>query len=190
MLPPPLQARWDALAGRERLLLLLAAAMAMAAALWWLALAPALATLRAADAQHRVLDAQLQQMQSLQAQATALQSQPKLGGEDAQRTLDALLKQKLGASAQMSVVGDRASITLKGANADALAQWLTQARINARAVPSEVRLVRSTAAGPGSTAPGPGGSVPAPGAAAGAAAGAGAGNAVWDGTLVLNLPPR
>lgn len=181
MLPPPLQARWDALAGRERLFLLLAVSVVVAAALWWLALAPALATLRAADGQHRQLDGQLQQMRSLQAQATALQSQPKLGGEDAQRTLDALLKQKLGASAQMSVVGDRASITLKGANADALAQWLTQARINARAVPSEVRLVRSGGGVVG--AGGPGG----PGLSAGAA---GAVNAVWDGTLVLNLPAR
>ena len=176
ILSPQLQARWDALAGRERVFLLLAATVVAAAALWWLALAPALATLRAADAQHRVLDAQLQQMRSLQAQATALQSQPKLGGDDAQRTLDALLKQKLGASAQMSVAGDRASITLKGANADALAQWLTQARINARAVPSEVRLVRSAMSGSGSAAPG--------------AAASGAGNAVWDGTLVLNLPAR
>ena len=170
MLPPPLQARWDALAGRERLLVLLAAAVVLLAALWWLALAPALATLRAADAQHRLLDAQLQQIRTLQAQATALQAQPKLGGDDAQRTLDALLKQKLGASAQMSVIGDRASVTLKGASADALAQWLTQARINARAVPTEVRLVR--------------------GAAAGAGAVAGGSNAVWDGTLVLNLPAR
>ena len=185
MLPPPLQARWDALAGRERLLLLLAAAMAMAAALWWLALAPALATLRAADAQHRVLDAQLQQMQSMQAQATALQSQPKLGFDDAQRTLEALLKQKLGASAQMSVVGDRASVTLNGANADALAQWLTQARINARAVPSEVRLVRSATPSPGSATSGAGTAARGTGSAASAP-----GNAVWDGTLVLNLPAR
>ena len=176
MLPPPLQARWDALAGRERLLVLLAAAVVVLAALWWLALAPALATLRAADAQHRLLDAQLQQMRSLQAQATALQAQPRLGGDDAQRTLDALLKQKLGASAQMSVIGDRASVTLKGASADALAQWLTQARINARAVPAEVRLVRAAVTGPG--------------AGPGAGAATGGGNAVWDGTLVLNLPAR
>lgn len=164
MLPPPLQARWDALAGRERLLTLLAVAVVALAALWWLALAPALATLGAADAQHRLLDGQLQQMRSLQAQATALQAQPRLAGDDAQRTLEALLKQKLGASAQMSVIGDRASVTLKGANADALAQWLTQARINARAVPTEVRLVRSPATS--------------------------GVNAVWDGTLVLNLPAR
>jgi general secretion pathway protein M len=178
MLPPQLQARWDALAGRERLLVLLATAVVLLAALWWLALAPALATLRAADAQHRLLDAQLQQMRSLQAQATALQAQPRLGGDDAQRTLDALLKQKLGASAQMSVIGDRASVTLKGASADALAQWLTQARINARAVPVEVRLVRSAVAGAGT------------GAGPGAGAATGGVNAVWDGTLVLSLPAR
>ncbi len=176
MLPPPLQARWDALAGREQLLLSLATALVVLAVLWWLALAPALATLRAADAQHRLLDAQLQQMRSLQAQATSLQAQPRLAGDDAQRTLDALLKQKLGATAQMSVIGDRASVTLKGASADALAQWLTQARINARAVPTEVRLVR--------------GSVPSAGAGSGAGAGVSGVNAVWDGTLVLNLPAR
>ena len=184
-LPPNFQARWDALAGRERLLLLLAATVVVAAALWWLALAPALATLRAADLQHRQLDAQLQQMQSMQAQATALQSQPKLGFDDAQRTLEALLKQKLGASAQMSVVGDRASVTLKGANADALAQWLTQARINARAVPSEVRLVRSATPSPGSAMSGAGTAAASSGGVASVS-----GNAVWDGTLVLNLPAR
>ena len=184
-LPANFQARWDALAGRERLLLLLAATVVVAAALWWLALAPALATLRAADLQHRQLDAQLQQMQSMQAQATALQSQPKLGFDDAQRTLEALLKQKLGASAQMSVVGDRASVTLKGASADALAQWLTQARINARAVPSEVRLVRSATPSPGSATSGAGTAARGTGSAASAP-----GNAVWDGTLVLNLPAR
>ena len=169
--PARASAPWGWAASGALLGLLLAGAVVAAAALWWLALAPALATLRAADAQHRQLDAQLQQMRSLQTQAAALQSQPKLGFDDAQRTLEALLKQKLGASAQMSVIGDRASITLKGANADALAQWLTQARINARAVPSEVRLVRSAAPGAG-------------------AAASGAGNAVWDGTLVLNLPAR
>ena len=166
-----LKARWDALAGRERRLAMLAAMVVAAALLWWLALAPALATLRAAEVAHRLLDAQLQQMRSLQAQATALQAQPKLAGDEAERTLDALLKQKLAATAQMVVVGERATVTLKGAGADALAQWLTQARINARAVPTEVKLVRSTASNPGSKGPN-------------------AGNTAWDGTLVLSLPAR
>lgn len=164
------QSRWNALAGRERNLLWVAALIVMGAVLWWLALAPALATLRAADAQHQKLDAQLQQMLSLQAQARALQTQPRLTGDDAQRTLAALLKQTLPGTAQMSVVGDRATVTLKGAGADALAQWITQARINARAIPSEVRLVRSganSAANPAINR-----------------------SVTWDGTMVLTLPAR
>ncbi len=164
------QSRWNSLASRERNLLLVAAVIVAAAALWWLALAPALTTLRAVDVQHQKLDAQLQQMQSLQAQAKALQTQPKLTGEDAQRTLAALLKQTLPGTAQMSVVGDRVTVTLKGATADSLAQWVTQARINARAIPSEVRLARSGANS--------------------AASPANNRTVAWDGTLVLTLPAR
>ena len=164
------QARWNALASRERNMLLAAAVIVAGALLWWIALAPALATLRAAEGQHQKLDAQLQQMQVLQVEAMALQSQPKLTVDDAQRTLAALLKQTLPGTAQMSVVGDRATVTFKGAGADALAQWITQARINARAIPSEVRLVRSAANSTG--APPVNRSV------------------AWDGTLVLTLPAR
>lgn len=178
-----LQARWNALAGRERRMLLAAAAVVAGAVLWWLALAPALATLRAAQAQHLALDAQLQRMQGLQSQARALQSQPKMSGDDAQRMLAALLKQTLPGTAQMSVTGDRATVTLKGASADALAQWITQARINAKAIPAEVRLVRSVSAGTGTGAgAGLGGAV--------ASASAGSRAAAWDGTVVLTLPAR
>jgi hypothetical protein len=48
------------------------------ALLWWIALAPALRTLAAAPAEHAQLDAQLQQMATLQNRAKALQSQPRL----------------------------------------------------------------------------------------------------------------
>ena len=63
--------------------------------------------------------------------------------------------------------GDRATVTFKGAPAEALAQWLNQARSTARAVPLEARLVQSAA--------------PANAAAAAVR---------WDGTLVLALPPQ
>ena len=46
----------------------------------------------------------------------------------------------------MTVMGERVTVTLKGVSADALAQWLVQARLNARALPSEAHWVRS---GPG-----------------------------------------
>ena len=154
-----LQARWRATSAREQRLLLAALALVVGAAVWWLALAPALATLRSAEAQHRALDAQWQQMQALQTQAKALQAQPPLAAGEARRLLEASVK-SLGPAAQITVVGERATVTIKGISADALAQWLVQARLNARVLPDEAHLLR---AGP-STGP-----------------------ATWDGTLVLNL---
>ncbi len=159
-----LQARWRALDAREQTLLGSAAVLIGLALLWWLLIAPPLQTLRQADAQQRSLNAQLQKMQALQAQAQALISQPKINREDALRALETSVKQRLGASAQINTVGDRATVTLRNTPADALSQWLTQARVNARAIPAEVRLTRNT------STPG--------------------GLAAWDGTLVLALPAQ
>lgn len=140
-----LQARWRALARREQQLVLAALALLLVAGLWWLALAPALATLRSAESQQRLLDAQLQQMQRLQAQASTLQAQPRLAVADARRLLEASVQQQFGATAQLALVGERVTLTLKGATADALAQWLAQVRLNVRLLPEEARLQRSAA---------------------------------------------
>lgn len=153
---------WARIAPREKKLIRLAAGLLLAALLWLLILAPALATLRSADAQAKALDVQLQRMRALQAQAAALQKQTPLGFDDALRALTSATKQSLGASAQLIVAGDRATVTVKAASADALAQWLAQARINARSVPLEARLVRTTA----------------PEAA------------TWNGVLIMGLPQR
>ncbi|WP_422843957.1 type II secretion system protein GspM [Acidovorax sp. M2(2025)] len=174
-----LRARWQALAPREQTLVLAAASVVGLALLWWVALAPALGTLRAAPARHAELDAQLQHMQSLRAEAQQLQSAPRSARGDAAGALRSALTQRLGNTAQLHLAGDRATVTLKGAPADALGQWLAQARSNARTVPVEARLTRSTAAAP-------------TGAAANAAPVLGTPAAAmprWDGTLVLALPP-
>jgi general secretion pathway protein M len=141
-LPPRLQAHWLHISRREQQLVLGALALLLLALLWWLGLAPALATLRSVEKQRPLLDAQWQQMQRLQAQAQTLQAQPRLAVDDAQALLEAAMK-PLGASAQWTLSGERVSVTLHGAPADALAQWLAQARLNARAVPGEARLVRN-----------------------------------------------
>lgn len=159
-----LQARWRLLARREQRLLLAALALVLLALLWSVTLAPALATLKAAQQQRGVLDAQWQQMQRLQAQAKVLQAQPPLTFADARRLLEASVK-PLGATAQLVVTGERVTLNFKAISADALAQWLAQARLNARAVPSEARLVRGAAV-------------------AGSAPGG------WNGTLVLSLSAR
>ena len=138
------QARWRATSPREQRLLLVAFALVLGALLWWVALAPALATLKGAETRQRVLDAQWQQMQRLQVQAQALQAQPPLAPAVARGLLEASLK-TLGDTAQLSVTGERVTVTLKATSADALAQWLAQVRLNVRTAPSEARLVRNAA---------------------------------------------
>ena len=196
-----LRARWNAwwkeLGARERQLVMAAGALVLLALLWWVCLAPALRTLASAPAAHAQLDVQLQQMVTLQAQARALQAQPRVNRDDALRSLESTVKQGLGANAQMQVAGGSAGdgvlVTLGGTPPDALVQWLSQARSNARAVPREVHLTRSQvsvarpiaftpASAPGAMP----GTVPAPAAAA-----SGPTRARWDGTLVMSLPaPR
>ena len=171
----PLQARWTTLEPREQALIRGAAGVIALAVLWWICIAPALSVLRQAEAQQRLVNAQLQKIQSLQAQALALQSQPKISHDDALRALETSVKQRLGTSAQFNIVGDRATVTLRNTPADALAQWLAQARVNAHAIPDEVRLVRAAP-------PGAAGAVNAPAIPSAAAA--------WDGTVVLSLPAQ
>jgi general secretion pathway protein M len=171
MKSPPLlqllQPHWANLAPRERRSLLAALALVALALVWWLALGPALQTLRDADAQHRSLDAQLQSMRRMQAEVQSLQGQNALGFDEALRSVQSSAKTDLSGTAQINVLGERVSVTLKNTPADALARWLAQVRINARALPTEAKLVRSPASTAANTAP------PA-----------------WDGSLVLALPKR
>ena len=172
----PLRTHWQALAPREQTLVLAAGGLIALALLWWLAVAPALATLRTAPARHAQLDAQLQHMHRLRAEAQQLQAAPATGRGDAAGALRTALAQRLGNTAQLNMVGDRATITLKGAPADALGQWLAQARSNARAAPVEARLTRSTSAPTAGAPPALLGNAPPE-------------MPRWDGTLVLALPP-
>jgi general secretion pathway protein M len=142
-----LRARWQALAPREQALVAAAGVLVALALLWWIALGPALGTLRSAEEQHRTLDAQLLHMRRLQAQARAMQSQPRQGQEESLRQLEAAIRQQLGLSARYAIAGDRVTVTLANTPAAALAQWLAQVRTNARAIPGEARLTRNAAGG-------------------------------------------
>lgn len=145
MIQSELARKWGLLAPREQQLVAAAVALVLAALLWWLLLAPPLAVMRAAQAQHRALDGQLQRMLGLQAQAKALQSQPRQTLEETTRVLEATVREKLGATARINIAGERVTVSLTGASPDALGQWLTQARTNARALPAEARLTRNAA---------------------------------------------
>jgi general secretion pathway protein M len=137
-----LRQHWAQSSAREKALLRAGAALVGVALLWWVAISPALRTLRDAQTQSPALQAQMQTMLQLQARATALQSQPKLAATDNKALLDAALP-TLGTTARMTVSGKRATITLDGSSADVLAQWLTQVRLNAHARPIEMHLTQS-----------------------------------------------
>jgi general secretion pathway protein M len=142
-----LRTRWAGLAPREQALVLAAAAVVLLALLWWVALGPALATLRTADEQHRLLDRQVQQMRRLQAQAKAMQAQPRQNADESMRQLETAIREQLGVSARYSIAAERVTVTLTNTPAPALAQWLTQVRSNARAIPGEAKLTRNAAGG-------------------------------------------
>jgi general secretion pathway protein M len=142
-----LRARWALLAPREQALVAAAAALVAIALVWWVFFAPALATLRTAGEQHRALDVQLQQMRRLQSQAKAMQSQPKQSTEESMRQLEEAIRQQLGVAARYSIAGDRVTVTLTNTPAAALAQWLSQVRANAHAIPGEARLTRNATGG-------------------------------------------
>ena len=212
----PLRARWALMSPRERYLSTLAASAVGILLVWAVALAPALKSLQKSEAQRLVLDSQMQQMLALQAEARQLAAQPKIGRDAALRALRESVA-ALGSGAQMQSSGERAIVTLQGVPAATVAAWLGQARTDARAIPVEVRLVRSPVRAAGaatgaSTANASRGTPPQrpavqlpagmpvppgssevmqntpPAAATAATAGPAANDARWDGTVVLVLP--
>ncbi len=137
------------LSARERRMVLAAAAIVGLGLLWWVAIAPAWQTLRAAPARHAALDAQLARMQQLAQQAEALRAQSSAaapGRDDALRALEAATA-GLGGNAQINVIGERATLALRQTDPAALAQWLQQVRSNARLLPVESQLTRDAASG-------------------------------------------
>lgn len=148
----PLRQRWSALAQREQNLLLIAASVVLLALLWWVALAPALHSLRTAPARHAAAERQLQTMLQMQAQAELLRQQPQGNSADASTQLEQSLKTELGTSAQLQWLGNRAQVSLSNAAAPALARWLAQVRDNSHASVAEMKLNRNLGEGVDSAA--------------------------------------
>ena len=140
----PLRLRWQQLGLRERQLLGAAGLVILAAVVWTASLAPSLKLLKTHETQRSVLDRQLSDMRALQAQAQTLQAQPLINAAESARLLTQFTQQQLGKSATVTVNGDRATVTLQATPAQALAQWLAQARLQARSVPLEARLNSAT----------------------------------------------
>ncbi len=155
--------RWQALSPREqRGLSLLGASLALLV-FGSIAIAPALNTLRDSDNRRAQIGQQLAHMRALQVQARALQTRTPISRDEALRHLQSLTP---SAQMQLTVQGDRVAVQLKAVPAATLAHWLSQARIQAQAMPLEVRLTRGNSPTAHNAAP------------------------VWEGSLVLSLPHR
>lgn len=128
---------WAARSRRERILLLTAAAVLLLTLGVQLAILPAWHRLQTAPQEHAQLDAQWQRMQALKAQSADLlrQSRRQFDESALRGSLGGL-----GETAQLSISDARAELRLQGAQPQALADWLLQARTQAGVVVREARL--------------------------------------------------
>jgi len=137
-----MRARWKALSPRDRSALLVMAVLLTGLLLWLLAIRPAWRTVRDAPAQMAQVEMQLQQMQRLADEARSLRGAAPVSSTQAAAALRAATE-RLGPGARISIVGDRATLTLATAiPTDALRGWLAEARSAARARPVDVTLTR------------------------------------------------
>ena len=134
--------RWRALAPRERGLVLLAGSLLGAALLWWVALAPAWRSMRAAPAQIEALDLQLLDMRRLAAETRELRAQPPLPAAQAQAALTSAA-QRLGDKARLSLQGERAVLQITHLSGEQLGAWLAEVRTSARAQAVDAQLSRT-----------------------------------------------
>jgi general secretion pathway protein M len=137
-----LAARWWQLTRRDRQAALLALTLIGLVVVWFIAIGPALSTLKTAPSQLDALDAQLQQMQRLAVESRELRATPPVTIAQATSALQSATA-RLGNTGRLSILGDRATLTLNSCSGEALRNWLTEARVAARVRPTEMQLTRA-----------------------------------------------
>jgi general secretion pathway protein M len=130
--------------------------------LWFLNISPALQTYQQAPLQLAKLEQQSETLKALQLQALALQKAPRIKAQDASAALPQILANTLGSGAKLNVEATRATLQMTSVSAEALAQFLEEARNQAHALPTEAHLQKFKAGTQG----------------------------MWRGTLILNLPSQ
>ena len=134
-------AAWRSRTARERQAISLGALALGVLLVWSVAVQPALRTLREAPVKLDRLDAELAQMQRLAVESRALRATPPVAPSEATAALQAATV-RLGAAGKLALQGDRATLTLTGADGPRLQAWLAEARRAARARPIEAQLIR------------------------------------------------
>lgn len=137
----PLQARWQTLTPREKNLVAVMLAAVAVLLLWWVAVRPVWRTCREVPPQAELMETQWLQMQRLATEAQQLKGQTPITLAQATEALQAAT-QRMGDAGQLSVVADRATLTVKSASPEQLRAWLGEARQGARTRPTELQLQR------------------------------------------------
>ncbi|MEY4753978.1 MAG: hypothetical protein RJA44_1653 [Pseudomonadota bacterium] len=136
-----LEARWRALAPRERNGLRVALLAVLVLLVWLLGIQPALRTLDRVPQQRAELDRQWEQMQRLAAETQELRQLPPVSSAQAETALRSATG-RLGEGARLNIQGERVTVTLQNIEAGALLGWLGELRSAARARVVEATLDR------------------------------------------------
>jgi general secretion pathway protein M len=136
------KALWKTMAPRERWALGTGFAVLGVYLVWSTLIGPAWRTVHEAPVTLDRLEIDLQHMQRLAAEAKTLRDSPTVPSTQAIEPLKTATE-RLGDKASIAFHGDRATLTLKGVYADALRDWLGEARSAARARAIDVQLART-----------------------------------------------
>lgn len=134
-----LRHRWQALAGREQLLLTAIAALLVLALLWWLLLQPAIGNWQNARTAKAKWETGMQRVQQAGKQAASLRNMKSISTEEARNAITGSLK-LLAGTGQVTWQADTARVTLSNTRPEALAQWLPAVRLNALSLPASSTL--------------------------------------------------
>jgi general secretion pathway protein M len=135
-------AAWRARPPRDRIALVVMAAVLGIFLVWLLFVAPAIAVLRSAPDQLETLDAQLLQMRGMAAEVRELRNATPVPVAQAGVAIKAAAERQ-GDKVRLSLQNERALLTLQDISPEALRALLVEARSAARARPVEANLTRS-----------------------------------------------
>jgi general secretion pathway protein M len=136
--------QWAMLPIRQRIAAQWFMAVLALLVLWFLLLAPALSTLRRVRIEEPKIQVRLHRIQQEQQRAITLRKKEILTLADAKKALQQATKNDLGATAQITSIGDDSMIiTLVKAEAKNVANWLYDTRVAAHSTPSSMQLTRN-----------------------------------------------
>jgi len=135
-------ARWAAMAPRERQMAQVAAALVILAVVVLVFIRPAWKSMQQTPVQLREVSSQVGRMRALADEAQLLRQQPPVSPVQAESALKAATD-RLGATAKLSIQGDRATVEFTKVLGESLADWLGEVRAAARVRPLEANLTQA-----------------------------------------------